>query len=67
MGFLWFHDNNLNNLDVLDFCMRVHFHAIVGLRRAARHVENKFGSDVRQFIEREFYVDDTLKSLHQTP
>ena len=65
LHFLWFHDNNLNNN--IDFCMRGHFHAIFGLRKAARDVENMFGSDVRLFIERECYVDDTLKFLHQTP
>lgn len=70
LRFLWFHDNNLNN-EVVDFRMRVHVFgnspslavAIFDLRKAARDVENKYGSDVRQFIEREFYVDDALKSF----
>ena len=36
--------------------------AIYGLRRAAREEEDEFGSDARRVIEREFYVDDLLKS-----
>ena len=36
--------------------------AIYGLRRAAREEEDDFGSDARRVIEREFYVDDLLKS-----
>ena len=37
--------------------------AIFGLRRAARDKETNFGSDARQFIERDFYVDNALKSF----
>lgn len=33
------------------------------LRRAAREAESEFGFDVRTFIERDFYVDDALKSF----
>lgn len=62
LPFLWFRDSNLNN-EVVDFRMRVHVFGnspspavvIFGLRKAARDAENKYGSDVRQFIERILY------------
>lgn len=37
--------------------------AIYGLRRAALYGEAEFGTDARHFIERDFYVDDGLKSF----
>lgn len=37
--------------------------AIYGLRRAALHGEAEFGADAKGFVERNFYVDDGLKSL----
>lgn len=37
--------------------------AIYGLIRAALYGEAEFGADVRHFFERDFYVDDGLKSL----
>ncbi|XP_053332762.1 macrophage mannose receptor 1-like [Clarias gariepinus] len=37
--------------------------AIYGLRHAAREAETEFGADVERFIERDFYVDDGLRSL----
>ncbi len=37
--------------------------AIYGLRRAAREEEDSYGSDVRRFMEQDFYVDDVLKSF----
>lgn len=57
--------------EIVDYCMRVHVFgnspspavAIFGLRKAARVKEKDFDSDVRRFIERDFYVDDALKSL----
>lgn len=65
--FLWFLDNNFNN-DIVDFHMKVQVFgnspspavAIFGLRKAAWDVENKFGSDVWQFMKREFYMDGAL-------
>lgn len=36
--------------------------AIYGLRRAAKEHEERFGSDTRKLVEKEFYVDDMLKS-----
>lgn len=37
--------------------------AIHCLRHAAEEGEREFGKDARQFVERDFYVDDGLKSL----
>ncbi|KAJ8353217.1 hypothetical protein SKAU_G00207840 [Synaphobranchus kaupii] len=70
LRFLWYRDNDLTN-EVVDYRMKVHVFgnspspdvAIFGLRKAAREAEEEYGSDVRQFIERDFYVDDALKSF----
>jgi hypothetical protein len=37
--------------------------ATFGLRKTAQVGEAQFGSDAREFVERDFYVDDGLKSL----
>lgn len=37
--------------------------ATYGLRRAAKEGEKEFGAEARQFVERNFYVDDGLVSL----
>ena len=37
--------------------------ATYGLRRVARQGENQYGKDVRHLIDRDFYVDDALKSV----
>lgn len=70
LRFLWYRDNDLTN-EVIDYRMKVHVFgnspspavAIFGLRKAAREAEEEYGSDARQFIERDFYVDDALKSF----
>ncbi|XP_077508402.1 uncharacterized protein LOC144119726 [Amblyomma americanum] len=70
LRFLWFRNNDIY-IDVVEYRMKVHVFgnspspavATYGLRRTAREGEEEFGSDVRQFIERDFYVDDGLKSL----
>ncbi|XP_075534566.1 uncharacterized protein LOC142568565 [Dermacentor variabilis] len=70
LRFLCFRNNIYS--DVVEYRMKVHVFrnspspAVVtyGLRRTAREGEEEFGSDVRQFIERDFYVDDGLKSLY---
>lgn len=54
-----------------NFRMRIHVFrnnpspavATYGLRRAAQQGEEKYGADVRQFVDRDFYVDDALKSV----
>lgn len=70
LRFLWFRDNNWDS-DIVDYRMRVHVFgntpppavAIYCLRRAAKEAESEFGSDVRAFTERDFYVVDALKSF----
>jgi hypothetical protein len=37
--------------------------ATYGLRRTADQSESKFGSDVKAFVHRNFYVDDALSSM----
>ncbi|XP_072141804.1 uncharacterized protein [Dermacentor andersoni] len=69
LRFLWFRNSIYS--DVVEYRMKVHVFgnspspavATYGLRRTARG-EEEFGSNVRQFIERDFYVDDGLKCLH---
>lgn len=37
--------------------------AMYGLRRVAQHGEAEFGADAKDFVQRDFYFDDGLKSL----
>ncbi|KAL4009138.1 hypothetical protein ACER0C_002990 [Sarotherodon galilaeus] len=68
--FLWYKDNDMSS-EVIEYRMRVHILgnspspsvAIYGLKKAAATGEPDFGSEVRTFIERDFYVDDALKSF----
>lgn len=70
LRFLWYKDNDLGK-DVVDYRMRVHVFgnspspavAIYGLRLAAREAESEYGTDARDFVEHNFYVDDALKSF----
>lgn len=70
LRFLWYRDNDPTS-DIIDYRMRVHLFgnspspavAVYGLRRAAKKAEADYGSDAKRFIEREFYVDDALKSF----
>lgn len=70
LRFLWFRNNDLNS-DIVDYRMRVHLFgnspspavAMYGLRRAAQKAEAEYGSDARELIDHEFYVDDALKSF----
>lgn len=67
---LWFKDNDLTK-EVTEYRMRVHVFGnssspavtIYGLRRAAQESESECIPDVCQFVQRDFYVDDGLKSL----
>ncbi|KAL6481206.1 hypothetical protein MHYP_G00092860 [Metynnis hypsauchen] len=69
LRFFW-HEHNDPTSDLCEYRMKVHVFgnspspsvAIYGLRRAAAHSEEEFGSDARCFTEREFYVDDGLLS-----
>ncbi|XP_040289970.1 uncharacterized protein LOC121002590 [Bufo bufo] len=70
LRFLWHKDNDINK-EVIDYRMRVHVFgnspspavAIYGLKKTAQLGEAEYGSDARQFVERNFYVDDGLKSF----
>ncbi|XP_073512411.1 uncharacterized protein [Phyllobates terribilis] len=70
LRFLWYRDNNPSN-EVTEYRMRVHIFgnspspavAIYGLKRSAQEVEAEYGSDVKQFIDKDFYIDDCLKAM----
>ncbi|XP_072554180.1 uncharacterized protein [Paramormyrops kingsleyae] len=70
LRFLWFRDNNLCN-DIIEYQMRVHVFgnspspavAIFGLQQSVQCCETESDLDVKQFVTRDFYVDDGLKSL----
>ncbi|XP_062393459.1 uncharacterized protein LOC134080863 [Sardina pilchardus] len=70
LRFLWFRDNDTSK-DIVEYRMRVHVFgnspspavAMYGLRRAALHGEAEFGANAKRFVQRDFYVDDGLKSL----
>lgn len=70
LRFLWF-ENNDPSKRVTEFRMKVHVFgnspspavAIYGLRRAAELGEEEHGSDAKQFVFRNFYVDDGLTSV----
>lgn len=70
LRFLWFRHHDLDG-EVEEFRMTVHVFgnrpspsvAIYGLKRTAMEGEEEYGTDVREFIERHFYVDDGLKSF----
>ncbi|XP_077119086.1 uncharacterized protein LOC143775127 [Ranitomeya variabilis] len=69
LRFFWYHNNDPYK-DIVEYRMKVHIFgnspspavAIYGLRHSAREGEAKYGSDVRSFVEKDFYVDDCLKS-----
>ncbi len=70
LRFFWYKDNNPNE-EVIEYRMKVHIFgnspspavAIFGLRRAAQEGESECGKDAREYVERDFYMDDGLKSL----
>lgn len=70
LRFLWWDDANFSK-DPTTYRMTVHLFGAVsspgcanfGLRQAATDGELQFGSDVANFIKRDFYVDDGLKSV----
>ncbi|XP_064461872.1 uncharacterized protein LOC135372079 [Ornithodoros turicata] len=70
LRFFWFLDNDPTK-EVVEYRMRVHVFgnspspavATYGLRRTAIDGEEQFGTDVREFVEKNFYVDDGLTSL----
>ncbi|XP_042150458.1 uncharacterized protein LOC121838334 [Ixodes scapularis] len=70
LRFLWFRNNDIHD-KVVEYRMRVHVFgnspspavATYGLRKTAQEGEEEFGKDAREFVEKNFYVDDGLKSL----
>lgn len=70
LRFVWFKDNDLSK-EITEFRMKVPVFgnspspaiAIYGLRRAAELGEEEHGSVTKQFVFRNFYVDDGLVSL----
>jgi hypothetical protein len=69
LHFIW-HEDNCFEKPLVDYQMKIHVFgnspspsvATYGLPRAADQAESKFGSDVKAFVDRNFYVDDTLSS-----
>lgn len=67
LRFLWYKDNNFNN-NITEYRMKVHIFgnspspsvAIYGLRRAAQEHQDEYGTDSKEFVMRNFYVDDRL-------
>lgn len=70
LRYLWFEDNDITKA-VVEYRMKVHVFgnspspavAIYCMRRAAKEGEQEHGTDTRQFVERQFYVDDALTSV----
>lgn len=78
LWYLWYEDNDITK-NVVEYRMKVHVFgnspspavAIYCMRRAvaiycmraAQKGEQEHGSDARQFVERQFYVDDGLTSV----
>ncbi|KAM9320270.1 uncharacterized protein PAF06_004771 [Gastrophryne carolinensis] len=70
LRFVWHRNNNMDD-EIMEYRMKVHVFgnspspavATYGLRRTALSGEKEYGTDARHFIERDFYVDDGLKSL----
>ncbi|XP_041424892.1 uncharacterized protein LOC121395423 [Xenopus laevis] len=70
LRFLWYQDNDLSQ-EISEFRMKVHVFgnspspaiATYGLRQIAKRGESEYGKDVKQFILRNFYVDDGLISV----
>lgn len=69
LRFFWYKDNNPNG-ELTEYRMKVHVFgntspavASLCLRKTAEVGEAEFGSDTRNFMDRNFYVDDALKSF----
>jgi len=70
LRFLWYKDNNLKN-NITEFRMKVDIFgnspspsvAIYGLRRATQEHQDEYGSDSKEFVMRNVYVDDGLTSV----
>ena len=70
LRFLWYRDNCPNKV-LVEYRMCVHVFgntsspavATYGLRRTAQLGEEIYGTDMKEFVHRNFYVDDGLTSL----
>ncbi|XP_055012739.1 uncharacterized protein LOC129409873 [Boleophthalmus pectinirostris] len=70
LRYLWFEDNDITK-NIIEYRMKVHVFgnspspavAIYCMRQAAKEGEKEHGADARQFVERQFYVDDGLTSV----
>ncbi|XP_033755669.1 uncharacterized protein LOC117338425 [Pecten maximus] len=70
LRFFWFKDNN-PDMELAEYRMCAHVFgnspspaiATYGLRKSAIEQEGRFGSDMREFVEKNFYVDDGLVSF----
>ncbi|KAM4691904.1 uncharacterized protein WCC33_016712 [Rhinophrynus dorsalis] len=70
LRFLWYKNDDIDG-EVTECRMKVHVFgnspspavANYGLRRTAREGEEEYGKDGRNLVERDFYVDDGLKSV----
>lgn len=70
LRFIWYDNNDPTN-KLIEYRMCKHVFgnspspavASYGLRKTVQECENEFGSDVREFVERNFYVDDGLMSV----
>ena len=67
LRFLWFKDNDPDK-EVIEYRMHVHIFgnrpspavATFGLRKVAQEGQLHYGQDAKEFVERNFYVDDGL-------
>lgn len=70
LRFLWYRDNQPGN-EVVEYRMRVHIFgnspspaiAIYGLQRAAKEMEQVYGSKTTESVEKHFYMDDAVLSF----
>lgn len=70
LRFLWFENNDMSK-EIVEYRMKVHVFgnspspavATYGLRRTARQGLLLYGEEAAKFVERDFYVDDGLKSV----
>ncbi|XP_034005864.1 uncharacterized protein LOC117497939 [Trematomus bernacchii] len=70
LRFVWHRDNDPDN-EIVDYWMTVHVFgnspspavATYGLRKAAEQGETEHGTDSKEFVFRNFYVDDGLISV----
>lgn len=71
LRFLWYKDKNLEG-QIVQYRMNVHLFgdasspgvANFGIRKTAELNCNQYGEKVADFLQREFYLDNPLKSFH---